>query len=49
MSHMRVAMKYFTLGLLLGLVFAPSAGTETRGRLVSAMSEGIGNLFGGDA
>jgi gas vesicle protein len=35
MSKMRVAVKFFTLGLVLGLVFAPRAGRETRDQLRS--------------
>ena len=33
MSKMRVALKFFTLGLVLGLAFAPKAGRETRDQL----------------
>ncbi len=46
-ARMRVTLKFFTLGLLVGLVFAPAAGAETRVRLVSAASEAVGGLFGG--
>jgi len=35
MSKMRVALKFFTLGLMLGLAFAPKAGRETRDQLRS--------------
>jgi hypothetical protein len=33
MSRARVALKYFTYGLLAGILFAPRAGAETRARL----------------
>ncbi len=46
-SRVRVALKFFTLGLLAGLFLAPAAGAETRGRLVSAVSDAVGGLFGG--
>jgi hypothetical protein len=46
-SRVRVALKFFTLGLVAGLVFAPAAGAETRARLVAAASDAVGGLFGG--
>ena len=49
MARVRVALKFFTLGLLLGLVFAPAAGAETRARLLSAASDAVGSRFGGHA
>jgi gas vesicle protein len=45
-TRARVALKFFTLGLLAGVIFAPGSGTETRRRLVSAASDAIGSLFG---
>lgn len=49
LSRMRVALKFFTLGMLAGLLFAPAAGAETRSRLVSSVSDAVGGLFGLDA
>ena len=45
-TRARIALKFFTLGLLVGLVFAPGSGVETRDRLVSAASDAVGSLFG---
>jgi gas vesicle protein len=33
LSRARTAMKFFTYGLLIGVLFAPSSGQETRERL----------------
>jgi len=46
-TRARIALKFFTLGLLVGLLFAPAGGAETRARLVSAASDAVGSLFGG--
>lgn len=33
LARMRTAVKFFTWGLVVGLLFAPNAGSETRARL----------------
>ena len=43
----RVALKYFTFGLVFGLLFAPRAGQETRGMLISRVSALIQDRLGG--
>ncbi len=44
----RVAAKYFTLGVLLGVLFAPAAGADTRRRLTGAASSRIAGILGMD-
>jgi len=45
-AHARTAMKFFTYGLLIGLLFAPRSGKETRGRLISWASENVKGIIG---
>jgi hypothetical protein len=45
----RVALKFFVYGLLVGLLFAPASGAETRRRLLGWLeAQGVG-LFGGES
>jgi gas vesicle protein len=43
----RTAMKFFTYGLLIGLLFAPRSGKETRARVLSWAAESGKSLLGG--
>jgi len=43
----RTAMKFFTYGLLIGLLFAPRSGKETRARILSWATESGKSLLGG--
>jgi len=45
----RVAIKYFTIGLLAGLLLAPRKGDETRSLLVERGREYAQELMGGAA
>ena len=43
----RIALKFFVYGLLVGVLFAPASGAETRRRLLAWLEDqGLG-LFGG--
>jgi hypothetical protein len=44
----RVAAKFFTLGVLLGVLFAPAAGAETRRRATGAVTGRLAALLGMD-
>jgi hypothetical protein len=44
MRGVRIALKYFTVGLLVGLLLAPRAGAETRRLLVERLSQFLGPL-----
>lgn len=50
-SHARTAVKFFVYGLVLGLLFAPKRGEETRkevmGWITSTVQETVGNVTGG--
>ncbi len=37
----RTALKFFVYGLLVGLLFAPASGSETRGRLIAWVNQRI--------
>jgi len=41
-SHTRTALKFLVYGLILGLLFAPSSGEETRRELVNRVKGLIG-------
>ena len=49
----RTAVKFFVYGLVLGLLFAPRSGEETRGRVLAwvnqAIKDTIGGISGGNA
>lgn len=42
------ALKYLTLGLLAGLLFAPRAGNETWARIISTASDLFGGIGGNE-
>lgn len=48
----RTAFKFFVYGLLVGLLFAPRSGEETRARVFAwlnqAVKDTVGGLTGGD-
>lgn len=44
----RVAAKYFTLGVLLGVLFAPAAGADTRRRFTDAATARVADILGMD-
>jgi gas vesicle protein len=46
-ARTRTAMKFFTYGLLIGLLFAPRSGKETRSRILTWASESVKTLLGG--
>ena len=46
-ARTRTAMKFFTYGLLIGLLFAPRSGKETRGRILTWASDSAKSLIGG--
>ena len=45
-ARMRTAMKFFTYGLLIGLLFAPRSGKETRSRLIAWATESAKSMVG---
>lgn len=50
-GHARTAVKFFVYGLVLGLLFAPRSGEETRKEVLawisSTVQETVGNVTGG--
>jgi len=46
-ARTRTAMKFLTYGLLIGLLFAPRSGKETRARILSWVSESAKSFLGG--
>jgi hypothetical protein len=49
MRVIRVSLKYFTIGLLTGLMLAPRAGRETRERIVNEVTGALRQWTGGSA
>ncbi len=47
-DRLRVAIKYLTIGLIIGLVFAPRAGTETVKACVASLQDLFGTLGGNE-
>jgi gas vesicle protein len=45
-SRTRTAMKFFTYGLLIGLLFAPGSGKETRDRLLTWAGNNFKGILG---
>jgi len=43
----RTALKFFTYGLIVGLLFAPRSGKETRARMMTWAGDTIKAIFGG--
>lgn len=43
----RTALKFFVYGLLIGLLFAPRSGEETRGRVFAWVSQAVKETLGG--
>ena len=46
-TRTKTALKFFTYGLLIGLLFAPRSGKETRAMLMSRVSEAVKETLGG--
>ncbi|MDQ3780425.1 MAG: YtxH domain-containing protein [Chloroflexota bacterium] len=46
-SHARTAMKFLVYGMVIGLLFAPRSGEETRARLMEWAGETIKETMGG--
>jgi hypothetical protein len=44
----RIAVKYLTIGLIIGLFFAPRAGSETFKAFISALQDLIGGPGGNE-
>ena len=42
----RTALKFFVYGLLIGLLFAPASGAETRGRILTWASQSVKDILG---
>lgn len=47
LDKMRVALKFMTIGLLIGIFFAPRRGSETRRELLRWARPASGGLIGG--
>ncbi len=51
LRNARTAVKFFTYGIIVGLLFAPQSGEETRkqifGMLGGTIEEALGNITGG--
>jgi len=47
LSRMRVALKFMTYGILIGVFFAPRSGADTRHEVMSKIGSMAGGLFGG--
>ena len=43
----RTALKFFVYGLLIGLLFAPRSGEETRGRVFAWLNQTVKDAMGG--
>ncbi len=43
----RTALKFFVYGLLVGLLFAPRSGEETRARLLAMANDMVKDTLGG--
>lgn len=45
-KNMRTAVKFFVYGLLVGLLFAPRSGAETRKELMSWVGSSVKDIAG---
>ncbi len=45
MRFIRISLKYFTFGLVAGLLFAPRSGRETRRQLIDQASSRVQQLL----
>lgn len=45
-KNMRTAVKFFVYGLLIGLLFAPRSGEETRKELMNWVSGSVKDMVG---
>jgi len=45
-ARTRTATKFLTYGLLIGILFAPRSGKETRGRLMSWAGDNLKGILG---
>jgi gas vesicle protein len=43
----RTAAKFFVYGLIVGLLFAPRSGAETRAQIIDWASDAVKNVIGG--
>jgi gas vesicle protein len=46
-ARARTALKFFVYGLLIGLLFAPRSGEETRGRVFAWANQAVKDALGG--
>ena len=46
-GHARTAVKFFVYGLVIGLLFAPQSGAETRAKVMEWASDALGSVLGG--
>ncbi len=47
LSRSRVALKFMTYGVLIGVIFAPRSGSETRNEIMNWIGSLTNGLFGG--
>ena len=47
LDRTRTALKYLTYGIVIGILFAPRSGSETRATLMEGVQSTIGGILGG--